>query len=369
MELRDVVVIGAGPAGSATALELARRQISTMLIDRAEERPRVGETLAPGIQTRLRSLGVWQQFCAANHARSFGLRVRWGSHAPFENDSILNPYGNGWHIDRAAFDAMLREAAQSAGAKLLAPAKVETLTSNPDGTWRMAVNSPGGATQEFRARFVVDASGRSSSLARRFGGHRLLCDRMVGLAATYAPAARERFRRQTLIEAAENGWWYSALQPDGRVIVVYMTDADLGARDVHRDARRWSRELAKTAEIGARVAAHRMISAPAVIPAFSCCRSRISGNGWLAVGDAAMAFDPLSGQGIDHALQSAQRAARAIEGNLCGDADAPPKYEQSIVQAFDNYLRIRRNYYRREQRWCDREFWRRRHGERTPPEV
>jgi flavin-dependent dehydrogenase len=370
VEQLDVVVIGAGPAGSATALRLARRDISILLIDRAQVRPCIGETLAPAIQTTLHSLGLWQCFGAQNHSPSFGLHVRWGSDAPFENDSILNPHGHGWHIDRAGFDAMLIGAARSAGARVLAPATLQALTSNLDGSWRVVSNGEAGKTREYRARFVVDASGRSTVLARRLGGGRLVCDRMVGLAASYAPQARGARRepplgQRTLIEAAENGWWYSALQPDGRVIVVFMTDADLGARGVHRDPRCWSRALANTADIRGRVEAYRMVTSPVAIPAFSCCRSNVAGSGWLAVGDAATSFDPLAGQGISHALKSAQRAARAIERNLAGDSDALQEYERTTLREFDSYLRIRRNHYDREQRWPDHDFWRRRHTGRV----
>ena len=363
----DVVVIGAGPAGSATALALSRRNVSTLLIDRGDERTRVGEILAPDIQKTLRALGLWQPFIAANHSPSFGMRVRWGRRAPFENDFILNPYGHGWHIDRSRFDALLTAAARAAGAQVLSPAKLQALTSNPDSTWRAVVRCATGVEQAYLARFVVDATGRSASLSRRLGGDRLIYDRMVGVAAFYAPDARCRARtlvrqRQTLIEAVENGWWYSALQPDGRVIVIYMTDADLDVQGLRRDRSRWPLELAKTTDIAKRVAAHTMISAPTVVPAFSSRRSTIAGTSWLAVGDAAAAFDPLSAQGISRALLSAQRAAPAIERFLVGDFAALHDYGRSAEHSFDTYLRLRRKYYAREQRWRHAEFWQRRHG-------
>jgi flavin-dependent dehydrogenase len=360
----DVAIVGAGPAGAATALALSRLGVSSALIDRFDARPCVGETLPPTIRKRLIELGVWERFVAANHSPSFGTRVRWGHSAPSDNDFIFNPYGTGWHIDRARFNEMLIEAAHEAGAVTLRPARVVALTSEVGGAWRVTVRREGDDSS-LVARVVVDACGRSASLARRLGAHRTFQDRMVGVVGFYAPegsvSGSSLIRdRRTLIESVENGWWYSALQPDGRVVVVYMTDADLLPEGIRTEHSGWQGELDQTIDIRARVESHVLTARPIVVPAFSSCASPSSGAGWLAVGDAAAALDPLSGQGLSHALASAQLAANAVRRHLSGEGNALRDYARSSEGAYAQYLRARARHYASERRWQGSVFWARR---------
>ena len=81
----------------------------------------------------------------------------------------------------------------------------------------------------------------------------------------------------------------------------------------------------------------------------------------LAVGDAAMAFDPLSSQGVARALTTGRQAVEVMLAARNGNADAPEHYLRSLKLTFDKYLQKRTHYYRTEQRWPDAPFWRRRH--------
>lgn len=109
----------------------------------------------------------------------------------------------------------------------------------------------------------------------------------------------------------------------------------------------------------ARVRGGQCASGPAVYPGSSSYLNRIAGRKWLALGDAACTWDPLSSQGIAKALRSSQAAA-AIAGHFAGDANAVRDY---AAQARDNsrrYAQVRQYYYRREQRWPASLFWKRR---------
>jgi len=89
--------------------------------------------------------------------------------------------------------------------------------------------------------------------------------------------------------------------------------------------------------------------------------SRAAGEGWLAVGDAAYAFDPLASQGIAKAIDGARRGARTIASALSGDRGALRQHEHEAVDAYASYRRRRQEYYRIELRWPGASFWRRRH--------
>ena len=90
-------------------------------------------------------------------------------------------------------------------------------------------------------------------------------------------------------------------------------------------------------------------------------RAQVHGNNWLLAGDAAMTWDPLSGQGICKALESGMHAARAIDRALDEDNHGLDDYAQWTQAQFGDYLHTRAKYYRAKQRWPDAPFWRRHH--------
>ena len=85
----------------------------------------------------------------------------------------------------------------------------------------------------------------------------------------------------------------------------------------------------------------------------------LGGPGWLAVGDAALAFDPLAGQGVYRALLTATDVAPALRGSR-GDGLALAAYADSTTRDFDRFLVDRSRHYKQEQRWPGSVFWRRR---------
>src|SRR5690606_890967 len=100
-------------------------------------------------------------------------------------------------------------------------------------------------------------------------------------------------------------------------------------------------------------------------PAFTQALPEMCGEGWLAVGDACMAFDPLSASGITKALGDGIAAADAISGYFDGHRDSLESYARTRRAAFVRYLKHRQDHYRQETRWPRSEFWRRRYGDST----
>jgi flavin-dependent dehydrogenase len=345
-----VVVAGGGPAGAAAALCLARSGASVALVEPEDlGNLRVGETLPPRIRELLTRLGVWERFAAAGHSPAYAIRSAWGSAEPADHDHLFDPYGNGWHVDRRAFDRMLASAAANAGAR---PVRgVVTAVSRQGGTWNVEADGV-----MLRARHLVDATGRSARVARRLGARRITLDHLVGVVMSLPPErTTAALEGAALVEAVADGWWYSARTPDGRLLLAYMTDGDLWVR--RRES--FAAELAQAPLTRERVAG--ALDEPVrVVAATSARLHPAAGEGWLAVGDAAMAVDPLSGQGVCLALQSGLRAAETILGEQAGDAAASGDYATGISRAFAAYIDTRRWFYGREQRFSSSEFWRRR---------
>lgn len=346
----DVLVAGGGPAGSATALVLSRRGFSVALVEQSNyEAPRVGETLPPLTRQRLTELGVWERFLACGPLQSHGIRTAWESSFPRHQDFIQNPYGCGWHVDRARFDAMLASAAADAGAALLLSAHVKSCTM-ANGQWQLDV-AHDGKSVTFAGRLLVDATGRKALLASQLGSHADVADRLIG-AVTFC--MQSEAAQWALIEAVENGWWYSAPLPEGRMVFAYMTDSDLWHADT------WQ-ELLEQAPVTFERAGGRQIPPPSmVVSAGSLVRRPVVGSNWIATGDAAMAFDPLSGHGVLKSIETGTRCAAAIARYFEGEANALDAYDGWVQETYDVYLLERRQFYRSVLRWPNSQFWKRR---------
>lgn len=353
-----MLVAGAGPAGSAAALDLSRRGFRVALIEQStfEER-RVGETLPPQIRSTLMELGVWERFLSSEKLESYGIRSAWETPAARHHDFLSNPYGCGWHVDRARFDAMLAAAAADRGAELLLSAHVKSCTIM-DGQCHLEVAHDEKNLTVF-GRVLIDATGRKALLASRLGAQADVADRLIGVVA-FCSSKSSELAQWALIEAVEEGWWYSAPLPDGHMVFAYMTDSDLWNANI------WH-ELLELAPMTFERAGCRQIPTPSlVVSAGSLVRRPVAGASWIATGDAALAFDPLSGQGVLKSIESGTRCAAAIAGYLAGDPDALKSYDRWVQETYQDYLSVRRHFYSAVLHWPNSQFWTRRQSSNAP---
>lgn len=335
----DVAVVGAGPAGAVAAALLARAGASVALFDRA--RPgadRIGETLPSAAARALTDLGLPGPPGDARHRPVRGVISAWGG-PPVIHDYLNDPDGPAWRLDRAAFDGALVEAALAAGATPVASALREL--DGRAGRWRLTPE----VGPSVAADFVVDATGRRAFVARRARAGRegrdpLVAVWAVGQAPTGAPGTD-----RTLIEADDDGWWYGAVLPDGRPVAAFHCGAAPAAR-FRRDPGAWRTLLGATDILAPRLDPARFANAALRFnDAAGSVSAPPAGEGWMACGDAAIAFDPIASQGLLNAVRTGAAAAAAV---TAGDrARALAAYCTEIAGVWRAYARQRDAHYAR----------------------
>lgn len=362
----DVVVIGGGSAGCATALALARQGVGRVLIVEAGNyaTARIGETIPPDTRRVLDELGVLQDFTAEAHEPSLGSCSSWGSDELGYNDFLFNPLGNGWHLERARFDAFLARKAAASGAELRTGTRIAQVQLQDD-RFRLRLADDNGRGAVADTRFVVDATGTRSSFARRLGAKRLFVDQLLCVMG-YFELPDAGFSRLTILEAVPYGWWYAAKLPNRRVAVAVASDAAIIKQAALQRHEGWLSHLAQTQHVSAALAGALPVDGGLLTCAAPSFRLNVAaGENWIAVGDAACAFDPISSQGIYKALNDGLEAARAIAECLRGRREALDVYRAAVTERFEAYLENRNYFYRLENRWPASDFWSRRRARTT----
>lgn len=392
----DVVVVGAGPAGASISNTLARLGRRVLLLDRRIPSTfKLGETIAPG------AIGLVTHFLGDLEAPGAGFSSfyktagnvsQWAGDQPDGVDFFFASTGFGICIDRLDFDAALRASAIDAGATLLTGDRLVACTPISDGSqnWELALTPN---NERHRARYLVDCSGRNAAVAQILGAQTHRADRLFAFAQWFY-CSGEDADRYTRIEAAPYGWWYSSRLVDGERsrangwpsgesglsreavatwrIVVLQTDDDLPEAKIAASARGFDELLAQTSLIGPmlRDCGYRAAGAIRGAPACSQKLSQFCGDAWLAAGDAAQAYDPLSSQGIEKALRSASHAAHMIHyalqdcefgaASLGAGNQYIRQYDEQQAFLWDTYKKQHQFYYATQLRWPNAPFWQRR---------
>jgi geranylgeranyl reductase family protein len=327
--MSDVIIVGAGPAGSVLAALLAQRSIDVLLLDRATfPRPKTcGDYLSPGtvhLLARLDLLGAVQ---------AGGARPLWGMAMVSPDGTTLTARypaavqrgGARPHalaIPRAILDALLLEHARRWGVKCLEAFRVTDLIREGGRVCGVRGSGPQGP-EAYRARVVVGADGRNSVVARRlnlYRPHPRL--RRMALVAYYEGASG--LGDHGLVSVGDGS--YCILNPVGesRISVAIVSEQAVVQAWKGRQDDLFQRKLATFPKAVTALAAMRRTGAVRCLGPLAYRARRTAAAGALLIGDAAGFFDPFTGEGVFHALQSAERAAGCIAQILRCGRPAPP---------------------------------------------
>jgi flavin-dependent dehydrogenase len=298
----DVAIIGAGPAGSATAIACASRGLHVVLCERSPSaRDRPGETLHPGIEPLLVELGVAARLPKVIGARHSGIWIEWGGPRRFESfgADAEGPW-RGFQVWRADFDSMLVDRALELGVELR-NACAATRVIMSDGV----VSGIETASGPIAVRIVVDATGTARWLGRALGVQSTTHSPLLVARYGYVQGSCPERDDAPLLVGDASGWTWSARVRPG---TYQWTSVRFGSRADGEAPAELRTLRALGPERGADVT-WRMAD-------------RTAGAGWFIVGDAAATLDPTSSHGVLKALLSGMTAAHLIAASLASKAPA-----------------------------------------------
>ncbi|KAB0489331.1 flavin-dependent monooxygenase QhpG [Pseudomonas vancouverensis] len=336
--MSNIVILGAGPAGAAVALGLRRLGHEVTLISEWRRFAAL-EGVSIRVLEALRSAGLHQAL--ADATRPSQRQVSWNGQQHAQNIEYL--------LDRPCFDRGLREDLRLAGVEVI-EGRVLTVQSSANGH-RIEIDGRPPLT----AGFLVEARGRQApALGKGLRGPETvsLLNRWQGTPGRTASA----------VESLENGWAWMARRDDGQCYWQWTLDvasAGLPGKAQLLDyCQQRRRDSALARDFFAQgpednLQLHARSSTAILSP-------QVCGENWIRVGDAAMAVDPLSGNGIFQSLSSALQAPAVINTLL----DKPERlalaqrfHQQRVEQLFLRFARVGRDFYADEQRWIDQPFW------------
>lgn len=351
----EILVIGGGPAGSSASALLARRGYDVILIDKVRHpRETVGESVLPSAWKYFDLLGVTPDIHREGFVKKAGGVVVWGdeiTQIAFRDFAYDRP---GLHVERAALDHLLLNNARAAGVRVFEGLRAESFVTDDAGGAEVAITEGNnGGARSLRCRFLVDATGQASFVARQLGAKRLDSDfrfvsiwgyfegsRYVGAGGIIRPFEDIPEHAPMTFVSHLGGWgwaWHIPMRTETSVgIVVPVEDYKRGAA-THGSLEEYFLATCRSVQyLGGLLSPARLKNGVRVIRDFSYGPDKITGSGYFVIGDAAGFVDPIFSIGVVMALYSGQLAAWSIDRSL-----QRPEHATAYRKLFESQIRGR----------------------------
>ena len=353
----DVIVIGGGPAGSAAATMLARKGWQVTVLEREKfPRDHVGESLLPASIPVLEELGALPAVESAGFLPKYGATMVWGSgDAPwswyFKETSQRYPHS--YQVWRPQFDQILLDNAKAQGVTVLEGHHVTEVIFDGGEAVGVEFTSANGETGEGQARFIVDASGQSTLLARHLESKEwdpFFQNLAVYAYFTGAKPLPEPDQNNIFIESYRYGWLWTIPLHTGRSSVGVVVDSDTGKEGIQQNGAKafLEAQLAQSSHTRAMLENAMMDSEPTVVMDWSYTAGKMYGPGYILAGDAACFVDPLFSSGVHLALMSGVLAAAYVTTALNTPSmaeEAGEVYQKLYLKEYNQFREMARLFY------------------------
>ncbi|UMP00002.1 NAD(P)/FAD-dependent oxidoreductase [Amycolatopsis sp. EV170708-02-1] len=343
-EVYDVVVIGGGPGGAMSGTLLADAGKRVLIIEAAKfPRYHIGESLLSGTADLLNRIGVLDRLESGGYVKKHGVEWVWGDNREpwtvYFKDALAMPYDYGYQVERAEFDKLLLDNAREHGVEVLEQTKVEDFALGGDAPSTVFMKDADGKQSTVRTRWILDASGQGGTVTKRL--HRQEWDPYLKNLAvwSYWKGARRPpglDAGNTFLPTFDEGWWWFIPLRDDITSVGMVVDSKVvhenrgqGMESYYADC------LARTPELAERLAGAERTDEIHVARDWSYVYDRFSGDGYIAVGDAACFIDPLFSTGVHLAMLSGFLAAVAINTAL----DKPEIDRDEVLDFYESAYR------------------------------
>jgi flavin-dependent dehydrogenase len=341
----DVLIVGGGPAGAASAMYLARHGIRSVIVER-EMFPRyhVGESMTGECGPLVRDLGFAERMLEAQHPVKLGVKVFgtggrnawWVPVMGRDKDWRLFEQFT-WQVRRSDFDKMMLDEAVARGATLI-PGKALKPILKKDGSVGGVQIRPADSekTMDIESEVLLDCSGQATWLANLGGltGPKYLgsydkqiaiFSQVVGTARDHG-TTREQHKDNTLIFYASKFHWAWFIPLDEEIIsvgIVVPSAYFLEKKESLHDF--YIREMHELhPELKQRIPEIKLVESVHVIPNYSFQVKKFCGKGFICIGDAHRFVDPIFSFGVTMAMWEGQLAAPQVKAYLNGERRDQP---------------------------------------------
>ena len=359
----NVIIIGSGISGLTLSLLLQRKQIPHIVLDRVQKQKvmALGETLPPSAMALLEELELLSFFQENALRKTYGYHSVWGSKAlQTTNFFTSNPFKYGLKIDKQGIQTVLKAKVAS---HILPLDQLNTVNHT---TSKVTVTlSHKKEKQHIEGNYIVDATGRNRVVLHSLQIPIKQHDELLAFSCHLPKKKHKHMIHEILTESFASGWGIvSGLNKETQVMTLYTTK-NTSLHSQLTNYSYWKTILADTKYLRKYLAKEASSSIHGG-KANSSAPQQMVGENWIAIGDAAMAFDPLSSHGITNAIYTAHRASEVFTKT---SSYTLKNYHQDMQVILTTYLETKNTLYLREQRWPEEVYWETYHSFLSRPSI
>jgi flavin-dependent dehydrogenase len=340
----DVLVIGAGPAGSIAASILHKQGFKVHIVEK-EKFPRfvIGESLLPRVMDHLDEAGLLEAVKKAGFQEKFGAKFVMGDKVCDFNfaDQFSEGWSWTWQVPRAQFDQLLASEVEKKGVKVEYQTAVTDIKFKGTDSTTTVVDKDGN-TKKIEAKFIVDASGYGRVIPRMFG-----LDKPSNFEPrkTHFTHFKDLKRpegidgnRITVVVHQKRTWIWIIPFSNGNTSVGFVADPEFYDAHPEEMKARMLSIIASDENTRERFKDAEMIMEPRTIEGYAISTKQLYGEGYVLVGNATEFLDPVFSSGVTFAMESGHKAAKLVGKHLRNEAvDWQTEYTDYMMQGINTF--------------------------------